>query len=67
MRGWNVTMEPTLEDLLDDEIMEPVARSAGLSTTELRRQLMEIARRLAPTAGGGGGIARGCSSNRAAA
>ena len=67
MRFWNVTTEPTLEDLLDDEIMEVVVRSAGLSRGDLRRQLIEIARRLQPAAGGGAGVSRDRSCSRAAA
>jgi 2-hydroxychromene-2-carboxylate isomerase len=50
MGGWKMTMiEPTLEDLLDDEIMTPVMRSAGLDAAELRARLAETARRLAET------------------
>ncbi len=46
MTTWRLTDEPSLDDLLDDEIMRPVLRSAGLNRAELRRQLDEIARRL---------------------
>lgn len=67
MRFWNVTTEPTLEDLLDDEIMEVVVRSAGLSRGDLRRQLIEIARRLQPAAGAAAGVSRDRSCSRAAA
>jgi hypothetical protein len=38
--------EPSLEDLLADEVMEPVLRSAGLEPQELRDMLMETARRI---------------------
>ena len=37
--------EPSLEDLLADEVMEPVLRSAGLELQELREMMMETARR----------------------
>jgi hypothetical protein len=38
--------EPSLEDLLADEVMEPVLRSAGLELQELRAMMMETARRI---------------------
>ena len=38
--------EPSLEDLLTDEVMEPVLRSAGLELQELREMMMETARRI---------------------
>jgi hypothetical protein len=38
--------EPGLEDLLEDEMMELVARSANLTRDELRRHLSEIALRV---------------------
>lgn len=38
--------EPTLDDLLEDELMTPVMRSAGLDAETLRRRLGETARRL---------------------
>jgi hypothetical protein len=38
--------EPSLEDLLADEVMEPVLRSAGLELQELREMMMETARRI---------------------
>ena len=38
--------EPSLEDLLDDEMMEPVLRSAGLDTQGFRDMIAETARRL---------------------
>ena len=37
--------EPDLEDLLDDEIMEPVLRSAHVTRDDLRRQLSRVAQR----------------------
>lgn len=37
--------EPDLEDLLRDEIMEPVMRSAHVTRDDLRRQLSDIAHR----------------------
>jgi hypothetical protein len=38
--------EPSLEDLLADEVMEPVLRSAGLEPQELRQMMIETARRI---------------------
>jgi len=38
--------EPSLEELLDDEMMEPVLRSAGLDTQGIRDMIAETARRL---------------------
>ena len=38
--------EPSLEDLLADEVMEPVLRSAGLELHELREMMIETARRI---------------------
>jgi hypothetical protein len=47
MAEWKMTMiEPTLDDLLDDDLMVPVMRSAGISAAELRADLSETARRL---------------------
>ncbi len=39
-------IEPTLDDLLDDEIMQPIMRSAGVDAGQLRARLGETARRL---------------------
>jgi hypothetical protein len=38
--------EPNLEDLLADEVMKPVLRSAGLDAAEFREMMVETARRL---------------------
>ena len=38
--------EPSLEDLLADEVMTPVLRSAGLEPQELREMMVETARRI---------------------
>ena len=38
--------EPSLEDLLADEVMTPVLRSAGLEAQELREMMEETARRI---------------------
>ncbi|MGH7123926.1 MAG: hypothetical protein ACREFI_06100 [Stellaceae bacterium] len=48
MRRWTMSeVEPSLDDLLDDEIMIPVMRSAGLSAEQLRAELKRTAGRLA--------------------
>jgi hypothetical protein len=38
--------EPSLEDLLDDEVMAPVLRSAGFDPQGLRDMMAETARRI---------------------
>jgi len=38
--------EPSIEDLLADEVMTPVLRSAGLEPQELREMMVETARRI---------------------
>jgi len=38
--------EPSLEELLDDEIMTPVLRSAGFDPQGLRDMMVETARRI---------------------
>jgi len=38
--------EPSLEDLLDDEVMEPVLRSSGFDSQGLRDMMIETARRI---------------------
>ncbi len=48
MRRWKMSeVEPSLDDLLDDEIMIPVMRSAGLDAEQLRAELRRAAGRLA--------------------
>jgi hypothetical protein len=47
MTRWKLPVEPTLDDLLDDEIMIPVLRTAGIDAARLRSALAETARRLA--------------------
>ncbi len=37
--------EPTLDELLDDEVMTPVLRSAGLDVQGFRDMIVETARR----------------------
>lgn len=47
MTGWKMTMiEPTLDDLLADEMMQSIMRSAGVDAAQLRAGLGETARRL---------------------
>jgi len=38
--------EPSLEDLLDDEVMEPVLRSAGFDSQGLRDVMVATAKRI---------------------
>jgi len=38
--------EPSLEDLLADDVMEPVLRSAGLEPQEFRDMMVETGRRI---------------------
>jgi hypothetical protein len=38
--------QPSLDDLLADEVMETVLRSAGLDPHELREMMVETARRI---------------------
>ena len=38
--------EPSLDDLLDDEVMQPVLRSAGYDADGLRDLMVETARRI---------------------
>ncbi len=40
--------EPSLEELLDDEMMAPVLRSAGMDPQGFREMIAETARRLDP-------------------
>ena len=51
MHRWWLTGEATLEELLSDEIMGPVAASAGLSREQLRLSLAEVARRISDRQG----------------
>ena len=48
MRRWKMSeVEPSLDDLLDDEIMIPVMRSAGVDAAQLRAELQRAAGRVA--------------------
>jgi hypothetical protein len=38
--------EPSLEDLLDDEVMAPVLRSAGFDPQDIRDMMVETAKRI---------------------
>ena len=38
--------EPSLEELLDDEVMTPVLRSAGFDPQGFREMIVETARRI---------------------
>jgi hypothetical protein len=62
MRTWlNTRHEPSLDELLGDDMMGAVMRSAGVDRAGLRRSLEELARRLPPEA-----LTRrcGCSGER---
>ena len=43
--------EPTLDELLDDDIMRPVLRSAGLDPQGFREMMVATARRIDDRAG----------------
>ncbi|HEV8678277.1 MAG TPA: hypothetical protein VGQ90_02790 [Stellaceae bacterium] len=45
-RGECCSYEPSLEDLLDDEVMAPVLRSSGVDAQGLRDMMVETARRI---------------------
>jgi hypothetical protein len=45
MRGWKMAAEPTLEELLRDDIMVAVTRSAGMDVARLRALMTDVARR----------------------
>ena len=45
MKRW-LAGEPSLDELMKDDIMGRIAASAGMSREELRSRLTEIARRL---------------------
>lgn len=46
MTKWKMMSEPSLDDLLEDEIMRPVMNSAGLDAAELRARMLKAAERL---------------------
>lgn len=50
MKRWLVG-EPSLDELMNDEIMARIVASAGMSREELRSRLAEIARSLRNSAG----------------
>lgn len=43
---WHMEYEPNLEELLADDLMEPVMRSAQIDRNQIRRQLSEMALRV---------------------
>ncbi|HXE17194.1 MAG TPA: hypothetical protein VN632_08185 [Stellaceae bacterium] len=48
MRNWKQAgIEPSIDELLDDEVMVPIMRSAGLCQRDLRTLVSEAAERLA--------------------
>ncbi|HUB96688.1 MAG TPA: hypothetical protein VL993_12270 [Stellaceae bacterium] len=57
MPNWRSLGEPSLDELLSDEIMQYVLRAAGLDAVEFRRRLKEMSKRL-------GDRARVCASSR---
>lgn len=46
MPKWRMAGEPSLDELLGDEMMVRVMRRAGLDAAELRRRLVDMAQRL---------------------
>ena len=57
--------EPSLDELLRDEMMAPVMRSAGISEAELRALMSTLAARVAVTRRSACSPARGCPSPEA--
>jgi hypothetical protein len=49
--NWNCRREPTLKELLEDDVMRLAMRSAGLDADAFTRQLREAARRAQNMAG----------------
>jgi hypothetical protein len=47
MRPWRMTGEPSLDELLGDEIIDRVMERDGLDAAAIRRLLREMAQRLA--------------------
>ncbi len=48
MQRWRMPdAEPSLDELLNDEVMVPFARSAGISAEDIRTLVVETAERLA--------------------
>jgi hypothetical protein len=45
MALWHFVGEPTLDELIEDEMMIPVMRSAGIDAVRLRAAYAEMARR----------------------
>jgi hypothetical protein len=59
--------EATLDELIDDEVMAPVLRSAGLDPQRFRDLIVETARRVdASAAGSSSDTARFLRNNRSA-
>jgi hypothetical protein len=56
--------EPSLEDLLGDEVMAPVLRSAGFDPQGFRAMMVETARRIDDRRGGVGFAAEGWIHDR---
>ena len=55
MRKWNTAgVEPTLDEILGDEMMVPVMQKAGLSADDLRALVTEAAERLSDDRWGSG-------------
>lgn len=47
MRKWrNAGIEPSLDELLGDEVMVPVMKSAGLNADDLRTLVSAVAERM---------------------
>lgn len=64
MQKWKIdVVEPSIDDLLGDEIMIPVMRSAGLSADELRVQIRRVASGLGHRQRGGEGNETCCRAH----
>lgn len=43
MTIWSLAMEPTLDDLLTDDVLQQAVRSAGLTPKEFKERLRDVA------------------------
>lgn len=53
MTTWSLAMEPTLDDLLTDDVLQQAVRSAGLTPNEFKERLRNLAVRRSELRGSG--------------